>query len=224
MLGSYCFFLCVSHMKTCMCGEYFCCFLALIRILFLSSRMRERGPRICGVGVWSLLLSLCLASLTHAHRSHTGTCTRTCTHVCLNNVLEDRQTSECSEQQHHQRLQQEGVSAANFFSRVVQLLWIGCFPPMGECWTKIYNETQEYTKNLFNERKKEKNFSSRCLYVLAAPSLWGDWGLFVCSRVTTQSECNKLCGLGIPRCEKSVQLELSGDTTTWLTANMSYTS
>lgn len=39
---------------------------------FLSCRMRERGPCICGVGLWSLLLSLCLASLTHAHRSHTG--------------------------------------------------------------------------------------------------------------------------------------------------------
>lgn len=36
--------------------------------------MRDRAPRICGVGVWSLLLSLCLASLTHAHRSHTGRC------------------------------------------------------------------------------------------------------------------------------------------------------
>lgn len=40
--------------------------------MFLSGRMRERGPCICGVGVWSLLLSLCLASLTQAHRSHTG--------------------------------------------------------------------------------------------------------------------------------------------------------
>lgn len=37
-----------------------------------SYRMRERGLWICGVGVWSLLLSLCLTSLTHAHRSHTG--------------------------------------------------------------------------------------------------------------------------------------------------------
>lgn len=37
-----------------------------------SYRMRDRGPCICGVGVWSLLFSLCLASLTHAHRSHTG--------------------------------------------------------------------------------------------------------------------------------------------------------
>lgn len=47
---------------------------------FPLHRMRDRGPCICGVGVWSLLLSLCLASLTHAHRSHTGRWIRVC--VC----------------------------------------------------------------------------------------------------------------------------------------------
>ncbi|XP_005808691.1 protein FAM19A2-like [Xiphophorus maculatus] len=65
--------------------------------------MRERGLWICGVGVWSLLLSLCLTSLTHAHRSHTvhvkaGTCEVIAAHRCCNkNKIEERsQTVKCS--------------------------------------------------------------------------------------------------------------------------------
>lgn len=48
------------------------CIVIVFSFLSPFYRMRERGLWICGVGVWSLLLSLCLASFTHAHRSHTG--------------------------------------------------------------------------------------------------------------------------------------------------------
>lgn len=79
--------------------------------------MRDRAPRICGVGVWSLLLSLCLASLTHAHRSHTGRCLYMfppAGRVALASPFTRR-----------------GRAASNFYSRVVDLEWIGCAPPEG---------------------------------------------------------------------------------------------
>lgn len=82
-----------------------------------SCRMRDRAPCICGVGVWSLLLSLCLASLTHAHRSHTGR--------CLYMFPPAGRVALAS------RFTRRGLAASNFYSRVVDLEWIGCAPPEG---------------------------------------------------------------------------------------------
>lgn len=104
-------------------------------VCVLYGRMRERGPCICGVGVWSLLLSLCLASLTQAHRSHTGrymyaqSCVCVC--CCTEHSPVPWSASVCSI-----HLDVSGVCPCRqplqqSYSFTEKLNWIGRVPPEG---------------------------------------------------------------------------------------------
>ena len=135
--------------------------------LFLSGRMRERGPCICGVGVWSLLLSLCLASLTHAHRSHTGrsmyvfmsfyVCVCVCVCVCVVHNPVTWSVSVCcingigSFVDYHCRQPLQPI----LFLRVVKLEWIGCVPPEGVQWPDSQWNTRP--QRLFVEKNIQKS-------------------------------------------------------------------
>lgn len=126
--------------------------------------MRDRAPCICGVGVWSLLLSLCLASLTHAHRSHTGRCLYVFAPACC--IVP--------------RFTRRALAASKFYSRVVDLEWIGCAPPEGTQTSRSKTEAkttgagcQELMKSsLIWERRTwvilwERSFQFRGIHVFS---------------------------------------------------------
>lgn len=131
MLGTYCVIIIFfSHRKNYKYGGYFCCILLLIRILFFIFQNAGKGS----LHLWSRCVestAIPLFGFPHPCTPESHRYVHTQPHVCLYNELEDKRERKCTEQQHYQRLQQEGFSVDNFFSRVVQLKWIGRFPPRG---------------------------------------------------------------------------------------------
>lgn len=101
--------------------EKFCLWFGPTELFLFFDRMRERGPCICGVGVWSLLLSLCLASLTQAHRSHTGEKMCVCVFYSISCVCVCVFTTHSSWWTYH-RLPLQAASTANFVSHIVKLV------------------------------------------------------------------------------------------------------
>lgn len=195
------------------------CSLLYTVFFFLSDRMRDRGPCICGVGVWGLLLSLCLASLTHAHRSHTGRWM----YVLWVCIVYIHSMSFCVQYLQcciFRGLGLQAAFAANFFSRVVKLgvnrlcdTWGNAEAGFTMKCTTTEAGCQEHTKSSLKKKERrtqviqqEGSSHFRSFHIFSVPSE----GSTFQNACRLRTACSEPYGLEVPGCMIPVPCGPSG--------------